>query len=186
MKLMPPVVRSNPPQRHWKDVKIATVAFALCMAAPVLPLALIGQSTLLAWRNDTGFLTRALGTLVEGVVIAELWWLIGGLTYFYVVARKRGIVHRVECLLLGGALGLCYPPLAILAWSSLSWFRDARNITSYVDWVSPAIAMLVSDERQIGHFVMTLGLGLCCGWVLWQFGVKPAHATLPDVRNIFD
>ena len=162
----------KPTQRRWIDLKWTRLFISLA-AAPVLPALFV---LLLVFPFNFSAIARASGG--AGVIISILWSLFTGAIYLAVVTRRRGILSRAECLLLGVVAAITLPAAIVPCSIFVHSVRDdglAGLVIS--DWPERVF------EAMVAFGLPAIPLGLFSGWVVWQFGVRPA---VPDPAPVFE
>ncbi|HVY97974.1 MAG TPA: hypothetical protein VHA35_00635 [Dongiaceae bacterium] len=178
------VLELRPTQRRWRDLGKRRLSLGLAVA-PVAPV-LIGLLLLLLLGGP--FLLNAAAMAAGAIFAAAIGWaLIAGWAYLLLIPRSRGVLGRIECLLLG-----------VLAASSLPVAVDL--LANAVDWLSagPDSAASADDfvdllDEGPSDLAITLVLaiilspfGLLGGWIFWRVGVRPTVTTVGDLAPVFD
>jgi hypothetical protein len=153
------IARSYEPlthQRLWQDVPAWRLSLGLLLVpAPLVLFILVIQIPDLPSRYISF-------RLLELLLSSTGWCLIAGWAYSLLIARRRGIVGRLECLRAGLVLmELMLPVLWLLFWVVMG----RRGF-------DPGIADFTAGAVLMAMF------GMLGGWLLWWFGVRPA--PLPD------
>ncbi len=105
--------------------------------------------------------------------VTEILALVGALAYLHLVARRRGVVSRNECLLLGAGLAAALAPAFAALRIGLIWWKYHALWTPY--WPGLLITSL-----------LYLPLGLLCGWAFWRISIRPAVVPASGSFEIFD
>jgi hypothetical protein len=167
-------------QRRWGDLRKRRLLLGLA-AAPV-PSVAVGMVLVLIMSGE--FVLRMLAEATIAILLAAvIWSLVVGWAYLLVVARWRGVIGRIECLLLGVAAAFVLPPLAEL-------------LSIVIDWITASPDMHIPGDPWdtagfISAFFVFLSIalmpfGLLGGWIFWRVGVRPAVTTVGDVAPVFD
>lgn len=170
-----------PPPRHpklyrrWQDLRKLHLMIGLALAACVLGGVIIGAVVLLRlpMPGSTSLIGNASGTMA----LAEIWFLALGSVYLFVVSRRRGTVHRGECLFLGALITSLFSFLfgAIRLELELS----AADVLA----MGQAIVLILESiwESFVGSALL-LPVGVLSGWIFWQVGVRSApHSDLAPI-----
>ena len=171
--------RANPHQRAWVDLRLWRLSLGLLLA----PIAPVGLGTLLLQVLDLGTVVGGF-MVVSGSVLAasEVWSLIVGTLCLLIFVRRRGVIRRADCFLLGAFLAFT---LSLAAY----------NLGTIIDWATGAPAPEIPDEHMTPFestvFAVFAGLllipfGTFGGWVFWRVGVRPARPKVSDVTAVFD
>jgi hypothetical protein len=166
-----------PGQRHWRDLSKLRLFFGLAFA-PVPPIAL---GALILMMLEDGLIFAAFGVILA---IAETWSLPIGML-FLVLSRRRGIVRRAHCLLLGAFLAASLPGATLLTSRAIDGLTSAPQSQEFDEedfaFNGPADSTLVVILGLVLIPFGTLG-----GWVFWRVGVYPARPRVIDVAPVFD
>jgi hypothetical protein len=161
----------RPTQRRWRDLSKRRLLFSLA-AAPVAPVVagFLLIAVVIGVPNDgADFAGSILG-------VAIVWSLVLGAAYLLCISRWRGLVGRIECLMLGIIAAATLPVLGILLLGSDPSFRDP--FTSDLSSDAGGIAIILA--------IMLTPFGVLGGWVFWRLGVRPVATTTVDVAPVFD
>jgi hypothetical protein len=186
MTAEPPGINLKGNRRRWRDVSVRHVMIAL-LVGPILSLALlVGIVSLIAlvFRREISSFEESDFELCAMMVV---YWMLAAWSYLLLVPRRRGIVSRVECLLLGMATMVIAPPLLALPWEIISSPPGAKidlviENTLYTMRTEPGWAV----AYWLGFVILFLPLGVLSGWLLWRIGVRPAIAQLADAAAVFE
>lgn len=162
--------------RLWRDLSKWKLWLALVVAP--LPPVVLGELLLTLMFGAGG-----LGMMAGILAAAEIWSMLLGVIYL-VLARRRGFVRRIDCLLLGVFLAFSLPAAAM-----------ATDVA-----IDRVFGMPEADPGFIGDsyhgpsdsaFAFILGVllvpfGMLGGWVFWRIGVRPAPMRTIDVATVFD
>jgi hypothetical protein len=168
--------RSNLNHRYWRDLSKWKLWLALVLA-PVPPVAL-GELLLTVMFGEGG-----LGMMAGILAAAEIWSMLIGMAYL-VLARRRGFVRRIDCLLLGAFLAFSLPAVAMAGGGAVDWILGTPDVEAgFIGDSDPG----PSD----GAFAVILGVlsvpfGMLGGWAFWRIGVRPAPMRTIDVAPKFD
>jgi hypothetical protein len=165
-------------RRAWQDLSQGRLLLGLA-AAPLLPVALGALLVTIVESRGGGLVTGVAAI----VAVAEIWSLVAGTAYLF-VARLRGGIRRVDCLLLGAVIAFSLPFAVRFASAIIDWMMGAAAPASEDDWFvmeSPSISTFV----LVGALMM-LPFGALGGWVFWRVGVRPARPKVVDVARVFD
>jgi len=158
--------------RRWEDLSFLRLAFGLAVP-PLIPATLAGAAFLADSNHNV---QPVLYLLAAGPV----WTLSIGAAYLLLVARRRGRLRRLECLLVGTLLA-CAAPFAY-------WLIDLGFGAMLGDPLS-MWSDEVGQERHATCAVVAIVLapfGALGGWLLWRIALVPAKLPLPDVTAVFD
>jgi|SRR6185369_12064989 len=174
----------SPKHRRWRDLKIWRLAIGLAIA-PALPILGVDMCAAALGALDGMLQLPFLWFLLIVLGSTGAWSLIAGFMYVLVIVRRRGILGRNECLLLGvGAAFLL--PFALFAADALI---DNRWSEGWRRWqiLDPQINVLsetIGFAIQIGLFLALFGLP--AGWAFWRIGVYPAKFSGAELAKVFD
>jgi hypothetical protein len=178
--MKPRVFDLRPTQRRWKDLRKRRLSLGL-MVAPIPSVAIGVMLMILA---DWG--ANAAGKVAVGVAVILLaaagWSLLVGWIYLVIVARRRGLLSRAECLVLGIAAAVILPSVA----ETVSLVIDA--VTIGADFAADEPWGSDASTRFFGAIlsVALAPFGLLGGWIFWRVGVRPTVTTDGDVAPVFD
>ncbi len=162
--------------RLWRDLSKWKLWLAL-VAAPLPPL-ILGELLLTVL-----FGAGELGMMAGILAAAEIWSMLLGMIYL-VLARRRGYVRRLDCLLLGVVLAASLPAAALAISTAADWISGTPDIDagfagdSYHGPSDGGLALLLG--------VLLVPFGMLGGWVFWRVGVRPAPMRTVDIATIFD
>jgi hypothetical protein len=169
--------------RPWSDLRPWRIGLAMTFC-PVVPAALFTAALPLArvlgvtLSDDP----RAyLAALAFTLAVAVLWFGLAGNAYLFIVARKRGRLGRLGCILLGAALATLLPVAIILVGIVVAPGEYAQPVT-------PAIKLQMVREDVVTTAELSCGavpFGLLAGWILWRTGIRPARPNLANAA-VFD
>jgi hypothetical protein len=174
-------IQTRPNQRPWRDLSKLRLFLGLAFA-PVLP---IGLGSLILLMLESGFLWSGVGSVLAA---AETWSMLVG-TFYLILARRRGVIRRAHCLLLGAFLAFSLPAAVYVTSKAVDWAYGPPltddsadpSIDFDEDFHGPSDAGLMAI---IGLFLIPFGtIG---GWVFWRVGVRPAQPKEADVATVFD
>jgi hypothetical protein len=164
--------------RFWRDLSKLRLLFGLAFA----PLLSIALGATILWTLGQGVNFLWLGSVLAA---AEIWSMLIG-TVFLTIARRRGIVRRAYCLLLGAFLACSLPSAVYLTSKTVDWAFTTLAPTDPDDAFNEGL-----DGPSDGAFVVILSVtlipfGTLGGWVFWRLGVWPARPKVIDVAPVFD
>jgi hypothetical protein len=168
-------------RRHWRDLSKKRLLLGLVLA-PVAGIGL-GALVLLLFEGMSGILWSGIGATLAA---AETWSLPVGALYL-IVARRRGVVRRAHCLLLGAFLAFSLPAAAYLTSKAVDWIYGSPPEHGPADEDVDD----VFQRPSVGGLAVLTGLflipfGTAGGWVFWRVGAYPARPRTIDVATVFD
>jgi hypothetical protein len=171
----------RPTQRRWGDMGKRRLSLGLAVA----PVPSVAIGILLMIVVAEGIATPRY-MAIGGVTIllaAMVWSSLVGWVYLLLVSRRRGVLSRIECLLLGIAAAFVLPPVAELLSIVIDWITANPDTGVPGD---PWDAAGFFDIFFIGLAIALMPFGLLGGWIFWRVGVRPAVTTVGDVAPVFD
>jgi hypothetical protein len=183
----PPGINPQGNRRRWRDLSAVRITIALLVGSILSLALLIGIVDLIVIallpNRDWSF-GEADWRLSALIVVYSM---LAGWAYLLLIPRRRGIISRVECLLLGAVMPLLGPPLLALPWIIISSPPHAKidiviENSLYTMRMQPGL----TAAYWVALSLFFLPLGLFCGWLLWRIGVKPATARLTDAATVFE
>jgi hypothetical protein len=174
-------------KRRWRDVSAMRLTIAL-LVGPILSLALL--VAIVALIIAVAFPSEDWSFAKEDWVSFALivgYWVLAGWCYRLLIARWRGIVSRVECLLLGMTMTIVAPLPLALPWLILCSPPHAKInlvVENALDLARVQPGLIAAYWIVISLF--SLPLGVFCGWILWRVGVRPAKPRLADAAVVFE
>jgi hypothetical protein len=187
MTAAPPGINLAGNRRRWRDVSVLRVTIAL-LIGPILTLAILVaiEHLIVALyfpNEDATF--EGNDWALSALVIA--YWMLAGWAYLLLIPRWRGIVSRVECLLLGTALTLIAPPLLALPWIIITSAPGAK-IELLIE--NALYALRTGPGFAVAYWAVVILLflpfGIFSGWLLWRIAVQPATARVADAAAVFE
>ncbi len=162
--------------RLWRDLSKWKLWLALVVAP--LPPVILGELLLTLFFGAGG-----LGMMAGILAAAETWAMLLGMIYL-VLARRRGFVRRLDCLLLGVLLAFSLPAVAMGTDIAVDRIQGVPAVDSgftgdsYHGPSDGPLALLLG--------VLLVPFGMLGGWVFWRVGVRPAPIRTVDVAAVFD
>ncbi|HEY4161558.1 MAG TPA: hypothetical protein VGM59_00760 [Dongiaceae bacterium] len=157
----------GPYQRRWTDLPKIWVFLVLILGQ--LP-----PTALYCLFLFTLYFPYRVQALETGSAMAAFWPLLVGAAYLFIVTRSRGIITRIDCLLLNIVITATMPVISFVAMVSLDdlqWTGDRPSIETIFNGVP--IFLIVG--------ILLLPLGALSGWALWVFGIGPAKLSPPPI-----
>jgi hypothetical protein len=114
-----------------------------------------------------------LSTAAIYAIIVETWAITTGLFWLYTVARWRGRLGRLQCMILGAVCSFLLPVLGAFA-VVLIFKADGLD-----DW------MRQFAPEALTRGVMALPAGLFGGWIFWRISVRSAPPPPEELAPIF-